>query len=94
MSKIFLFGLCVIGVGTGSYFLLRKSSKEIKQDINDLLPQQEKFTMDGILNKMTRQELLDTYQLIKASVSGKKQLLDSALKERLTLISNRYNIFT
>ncbi|MEP7374726.1 MAG: hypothetical protein ABI675_15125 [Chitinophagaceae bacterium] len=94
MKKIFLFGLTVIGVGTAGYFLLRKSRKQNIQEINDILPANEKYTMDSILNRMTRQELLDTYQLIKASVTGQKELVNTALKERLKLISNKYNIFT
>lgn len=94
MKKGFLLGLSVIGIGTAGYFLLRKSKEQLKREINNILPASEKNSMDAVLSKMTRQELMDTYKLIKASVTGQKQLLDAALKDRLKLISNKYNIFT
>ena len=94
MKKGVLLGLSFIGIGTAGYFLLRKTKEQIKREINNILPANEKHSMDSVLSKMTRQELMDTHKLIKASVTGQKQLLDAALKNRLKLISNKYNIFT
>ena len=47
----------------------------------------------AILNKMSAQELSDTLQLAKAYKAGKK-ITDPALKYRIQMISEKYNIFT
>lgn len=89
-----LFVLLTAGAGgLGYYFLIRRSDQQIRNDINTLVPANERVGLDTILTKMSRQELLDTEQLVKATITGKK-LNDPALEQRLELISTRYNIFT
>jgi hypothetical protein len=94
MSKNILLAALVVGVGVADYFLLRKSKDDIKRDIVSILPAKEKNSFKAILDKMNRQELSDSYQLIYATVIGKKKITDPALANRLKLISNKYNIFT
>lgn len=94
MSKKILLIALIAGVGVADYFLLRKSNDDLLKDINGILPVVEKNRYDEVFKKMSRQELLDTYQLIYASAVRKQKITDPALVNRLKLISAKYNIFT
>ncbi len=86
--------LSIAAIVGAEYFLLRKSMAQLKHDINNILPESEKYRMDDVLNRMSRQELLDTHQLIYSTRVLKRKITDPALIQRLNLISTKYNIFT
>ena len=51
--------------------------------------------LSPIINKMNNQEISDTYELIfNYPESGSKKTMPDDLKQRLTTISKKYNIFT
>ena len=94
MNKNIILLALAVGLGVADYMLLRKSKSDIIKDINAILPAREKYRDDNVWNKMNRQELVDSYQLLYASIISKKKITDPALVNRLTIISNKYNIFT
>lgn len=90
--KWLLLSLSVTAAGTGGYFLLRKSSAKLRGDIKSLLSASEATKVEPILNRMTRAELADTYQALKLHFSG-VTIMPASLKQRMGLISQKYNIF-
>jgi hypothetical protein len=93
-AKGILFALSVAGIGTAGYFLTRKSNKELRLDILGLLPASDWPLFTPILERMTRQELLDTYRVLRTPENTKTASIDPAFKVRVIAISKKYNIFT
>jgi hypothetical protein len=93
VTKVALLSTALAVAGVGGYFLLRKSEKALRQDIIALLPATDIATMQPILNQMSRKELTDVLRLFQLMQKG-QQLSDTALKQRLSVISQKYNIFT
>ena len=86
-----------LGLGIGSYFLFRKSNTQLKREILQKTPDYDKSQFASILDQMTRQELLDTAQIMQYTESTPKSItdkIDPLLKVRLAAISKKYNIFT
>jgi hypothetical protein len=86
-----------LGIGIGSYFLFRKSKTQLKREILQKVPDEDKFQFASILDQMTRQELLDTAQVMQWSENTPKSItdkIDPLLKVRVAAISKKYNIFT
>jgi hypothetical protein len=91
---LFLSGL---GIGIGSYFFLRKSNAQLKREILQKNPDEDNLQFASILDQMTRQELLDTAEIMQYTESTPKSItdkIDPLLKVRLAAISKKYNIFT
>jgi hypothetical protein len=96
-AKVLLLVLCGIGIGVGGYFLIRKSNNQLKQEILGQVPAEEWPRWMVILNQMTRQELLDTAQVMRYRENTPKSVidqLDPAFKARVIAIGQKYNIFT
>jgi hypothetical protein len=93
VTKATLIAATVAAAGMGGYLLLRKSKTKLQQDIISLIPATEAATLQPVLHQMSRSELVDTLRLIRASNDG-VQITDTALKQRLAAISQKYNIFT
>lgn len=96
-QKTLLLVLSGLGIGVGSYFLFRKSNAQLKREMLEKTLDNEKADFLSILNKMSRQELLDTAEIMKYSENTPKSVIDKIdphLKERLNAISEKYNIFT
>jgi len=94
-SKALLLVLTVAGVGTAGYFLTRKSKKELQGFVLSKSGTiEERQRMAVIVQKMTRQELVDTYRAFQLPESTKPENIDPALKARIALIGAKYNIFT
>ena len=96
-KQTFILFLSGLGIGIGSYFLFRRSNTQLKREILQKVPDQDKFQFASILDLMTRQELLDTAQIMQYSESTPKSItdkIDPLLKVRLAAISKKYNIFT
>lgn len=93
VTKLALITATVAAAGLGGYLLLRKSRARLQQDIISLVPATEAATLQPVLDQMSRSELADTLRLIRASKDG-VQITDTALKQRLAAISQKYNIFT
>ena len=86
-----------LGIGIGSYFLFRKSNIQLKREILQKVPDAEKAQFAAILDQMTRQELMDTAQVMQYTESTPKSItdkIDPLLKVRVAAISKKYNIFT
>lgn len=86
-----------LGIGIGSYFLFRRSNTQLKREILQQVSDRDKFQFASILDQMTRQELLDTAQIMQYTESTPKSItdkIDPLLKVRLAAISEKYNIFT
>lgn len=107
---IAIVAICIVAAGAGIYFMTRKpkdgkTDKPVtKDDVLALLTESEKehYQANGILDKMSAQELTDTYILITATPEMEAGKLTSeelfkkypGLKDRLDAISKKYNIFT
>lgn len=107
---IAIVGVCVVAAGVGIYFMTRKPKTAkidkpvTKADVLSVLSEvdKEKFQSTGILDKMTQQELTDTYILTVAvpqMESGALKIEDlfkqyPGLQDRMEAISKKYNIFT
>ena len=103
-----LLGLAVLGLtGTIIYYSKKDEKAEllmlIELDKTDSAETKARIT-DIVNNKMTKQEISDTYKMMKA-VMGRKEndvitpeikrlRQDTAFQYRLSLISKKYNIFT
>lgn len=86
-----------LGIGIGSYFLFRRSNTQLKREILKKVPDADKVQFASILDQMTRQELLDTAQVMQYTESTPKSItdkIDPLLKARVAAISKKYNIFT
>jgi hypothetical protein len=96
-KQTFLLFLSGLGIGIGSYFLFRISNTQLKREILQKVPDQDKFQFASVLDQMTRQELLDMAQIMQYTESTQKNIsdkIDPLLKVRLAAISKKYNIFT
>jgi hypothetical protein len=96
-KQTFILILSGLGIGIGSYFLLRKSNTQLKREILQKVPDEDKFDFASILDQMTRQELMDTAQIMQYTESTPKRItdkIDPLLKVRIAAISKKYNIFT
>jgi hypothetical protein len=93
VARVALISVGIAVAGVGSYMLLRRSREGLQKDIVALIPANEVATLQPILEQMTRAELADTLRLIRATNKGVK-ITDTALKQRLEAISQKYNIFT
>lgn len=96
-KQTFLLFLSGLGIGIGSYFLFRRSNTQLKGEILQKVPDQDKFQFASVLDQMTRQELLDTAQIMQYSGNTSNSIsdkIDPLLKVRLAAISKKYNIFT
>ena len=96
-KQTFILILSGLGIGIGSYFLFRRSNTQLKRAILLKVPDADKVRLATILDQMTRQELLDTAQLMQYIESTPKSIadrIDPLLKVRLAAISEKYNIFT
>ena len=86
-----------LGIGIGSYFLFRRSNTQLKREILQKVPDADKVQFASILDQMTRQELLDTAQVMQYTENTPRpitDMLDQLLKVRVAAISKKYNIFT
>lgn len=99
-KNVFLFAVAA-GIGIADYFLLRKSKAEIIRDILKITSKESKNSQAdfaGTLNRMTRQELKDIYVVVtNIKENTSKAVIDKlgpAFKERVRVISAKYNIFT
>jgi len=96
-KQTFILILSGLGIGIGSYFLFRKSNTQLKREILQKVPDAEKAQFAAILDQMTRQELVDTAQVMQYTESTPKSItdkIDPLLKVRVAAISEKYNIFT
>jgi hypothetical protein len=96
-KQTFILILSGLGIGIGSYFLFRKSNTQLKREILQKVPDAEKVQFANILDQMTRQELMDTAQVMQYTESTPKSItdrIDPLLKVRVAAISEKYNIFT
>lgn len=96
-KQTFILILSGLGIGIGSYFLFRKSNTQLKREILQKVPDADKVQFAAILDQMTRQELLDTAQVMQYTESTPKSIIDKIdplLKVRVAAISEKYNIFT
>jgi hypothetical protein len=97
-KQTFILILSGLGIGFGSYFLLRKSNTQLKREILQNVPDRDKVQFASILDQMTRQELMDTAEIMQyAPENTPKSItdkIDPLLKVRLAAISKKYNIFT
>jgi len=96
-KQTFILILSGLGIGIGSYFLFRKSNTQLKREILQKVPDADKVQFAAILDQMTRQELMDTAQIMQYTESTPKSItdkIDPLLKVRVAAISKKYNIFT
>ena len=96
-KQTFILILSGLGIGIGSYFLFRKSNTQLKREILQKVPDADKVQFAAILNQMTRQELMDTSQIMQYTESTPRSItdkIDPLLKVRIAAISKKYNIFT
>ena len=96
-KQTFILILSGLGIGIGSYFLFRKSNTQLKREILQKVPDADKVQFAAILEQMTRQELVDTAQIMQYTESTPKSItdkIDPLLKVRIAAISKKYNIFT
>jgi hypothetical protein len=101
-KKIAMISLSLIAIGTAMYFfVLKKTPSDYRKMIMGLLDSenQESITKfkDLTDNKMTDQELKDTYvalYMTKYPNTNQKYKNDTAFKARLDDLSKKYNIFT
>lgn len=96
-KQTFILILSGLGIGIGSYFLFRKSNTQLKREILQEVPDADKVQFAAILDQMTRQELMDTAQIMQYTESTLKSItdkIDPLLKVRVATISKKYNIFT
>ena len=101
MNKNVLLLALAAGIGIADYFLLRKSKAEIIQDILKITSKESKNSQvdfASTLNRMSRQELQDVYIVVSSvKENTSKAVIDKlgpAFKERVRVISTKYNIFT
>jgi hypothetical protein len=69
----------------------------LKREILQKVPDADKVQFAAILDQMTRQELMDTAQVMQYTESTPKSItdkIDPLLKVRVAAISKKYNIFT
>lgn len=100
-GKIAIISLSLIAVGTAVYFtMFRKTASDYRKMIMDLLDSsnQEYFAKfkDLTDNKMTDQELKDTYIVlysVRNPSSNQKYLNDVAFQARYKDLVQKYNIF-
>ena len=96
-TKNILIAMYVIAVAGGCFYLATKGTELSPDQMKGEIISNFSNTNDpgflAILNKMSPQELSDTLQLANAYKSGRK-ITDPALKYRLQMISEKYNIFT
>ena len=72
LSKILLFILSVGALGAVGYFVLHKSNAQLKKEIFQLAApdnQADMIRLSNILNRMTRQELLDMHRLFSLRIT-------------------------
>jgi hypothetical protein len=96
-KQTFILILSGLSIGIGSYFLFRKSNTQLKREILQKVPDADKVQFAAILDQMTRQELMDTAQIMQYTESTPKSItdkIDPLLKVRVAAISKKYNIFT
>ena len=96
-KQTFILILSGLGIGIGSYFLFRKSNTQLKREILQKVPDADKAQFAAILDQMTRQELMDTAQVMQYTESTPKSItdkIDPLLKVRVPAISKKYNILT
>lgn len=101
-TKIAIGAISLLAIGTAFYFFVfKKSASDYRKMIMNLLDSENeeyvaKFK-DLTDNKMTEQELKDTYvalYMVKYPNTNKKYKNDMAFKARLEDLSKKYNIFT
>jgi hypothetical protein len=100
--KIAMISLSLIAIGTAMYFfVLKKTPSDYRKMIMGLLDSSNKEYFakfkDLTDNKMTDQELKDTYvtlYMVKYPNTNQKYKNDMAFKARLEDLSKKYNIFT
>jgi hypothetical protein len=96
-KQTFILILSGLGIGIGSYILFRKSNTQLKREILQKVPDADKVQFAALLDQMTRQELMDTAQIMQYTESTPKSItdkIDPLLKVRVAAISKKYNIFT
>ena len=101
-TKIAIGAISLIAVGTALYFfVIKKSASDYRKMIMGLLDSSNKEYFakfkDLTDNKMTDQELKDTYvtlYMVKYPNTNQKYKNDMAFKARLEDLSEKYNIFT
>jgi hypothetical protein len=96
-KQTFILILSGLGIGIGSYFLFRKSNTQLKREILQKVPDADKVQFAAILDQMTRQELVDTAQVMQYTENTPRSIsdkIDPLLKVRVAAISKKYNIFT
>lgn len=101
-GKIAIISLSLIAVGTAVYFtMFKKTASDYRKMIMGLLDSSNKEYFakfkDLTDNKMTDQELKDTYvtlYMVKYPNTNQKYKNDMAFKARLEDLSKKYNIFT
>lgn len=83
------------GIAVVLYFTVFK--KNYKKEVLDWMitdSPKDRNEMSDIMDKMTTQELKDTWTLFDNRINNKGKITDSALKSRIEAISKKYNIFT
>jgi hypothetical protein len=101
-GKVAIISLSLIAVGTALYFFVfKKTASDYRKMIMDLLDSSNKEYFakfkDLTDNKMTDQELKDTYlvlYMVKYPNTNQKYKNDTAFNTRVEAISEKYNIFT
>lgn len=101
-GKVAIISLSLIAVGTALYFFVfKKTPSDYRKMIMGLLDSSNKEYFakfkDLTDNKMTDQELKDTYvtlYMVKYPNTNQKYKNDMAFKARLEDLSKKYNIFT
>jgi hypothetical protein len=101
-GKIAIISISLIALGTAMYFFVfKKTASDYRKMIMNLLDSsnQEYFAKfkDLTDNKMTDQELKDTYivlYMVKYPNTNKKYLNDTTFKSRVEALSEKYNILT
>jgi hypothetical protein len=96
-KQTFILILSGLGIGIGGYFLFRKSNTQLKREILQKVPDVDKVQFAAKLDQMTRQELMDTAQVMQYTESTPKSItdkIDPLLKVRVAEISKKYKIFT
>ena len=108
--KIAMISLSLIAIGTAMYFfVIKKSASDYRKMIMDFLKSENlnnpsaiseddiKKFQDLTDNKMTDQELKDTYVVLymgKYPNTNQKYKNDTAFLARVSDLSKKYNIFT
>lgn len=99
-STVGIIVLIVIAAGgtLGYFFYKKKNSSQTivtKEKVLAMLPESDKALFITVLDKMTQQEMEDTYKLVEGGEQGKPELLqDKEFIKRIDAISSKYNIFT